>query len=105
MDTKYKQVDVVPMVKHYLSELGLYEIFDRYIPNANGAEIAPAQVLCILITNIIVATKPLHRVDEWLSEYMDGKGERAALANKYNDDRLARTLDYTFDVDRSSLMT
>jgi len=41
----------------------------------------------------------LHRVDEWLSEYMDGKGERAALANKYNDDRLARTLDYTFDVD------
>lgn len=105
MDTKYKQVDVVPMVKHYISELGLYELFERYIPNGNGAEIAPAQVLCLMITNIIVATKPLYRVDDWLSEYMDGKGERVALANKYNDDRLARTLDYAFDADRASLMT
>jgi len=36
MDTKLKQVDVLPMVKHYIAELGLHELFDKYIPNDNG---------------------------------------------------------------------
>ena len=27
-----KKIDLLPMVKHYITELKLYEIFDRLIP-------------------------------------------------------------------------
>jgi len=105
MDTKIKQVDVLPMVKHYITELKLLELFDKYIPNDNGCEIKPAQVLCMMIMNIVVAAKPLYKVDEWLIEHLDGKAEDKMIAGKYNDDRLGRCLESLFRVDRHSLMS
>jgi transposase len=105
MDTKLKHVDVLPIVKHYITELGLHDLFDKYVPNDNGFEIKPAQVLCMMIMNIVVAAKPLYKVDEWLTEYLDGKAEEDAQASKYNDDRLGRCLDALFRADRHSLMT
>ena len=104
IDTNFKQVDVLPMVKHYITEIGLHDIFNKYIPNNNGYEIKPAQVLCMMIMNIVVAAKPLYKVDEWLSEYLDGKTEDMKNAGKYNDDRLARNLDDLYKADRHSLM-
>jgi hypothetical protein len=92
MDVISKQVDVVPMVKHYIEEMGLHTIFDRHVPNENGADIKPASVFCTLITNILVATKPLYKIEEWLADYMDGKTEAQDLAKKYNDDRCARVV-------------
>ena len=71
MDTKLKQVDVLPLVKHYITELRLHELFDKYIPNKNRCEIKPAQVLCMMLLNIVVAPKPLYKVDEWLIEHLD----------------------------------
>lgn len=105
MGTRLKQVDVLPMVKHYMTELRLHELFDKYIPNENGCEIKPAQVLCMMIMNIVVAAKPLYKVDDWLTEYLDGKAEDMENAGKYNDDRLARCLDALFKADRHSLMS
>ncbi len=105
MDSKLKHVDVLPMVKHYITELGLHDLFDKYVPNDNGFEIKPAQVLCMMIMNIVVAAKPLYKVDEWLTEYLDGKAEEGAQASKYNDDRLGRCLDALFHADRHSLIT
>ena len=105
MDTKIKQVDVLPMVKHYISEMRLHELFDKYIPNDNGCEIKPAQVLCMMLMNIVVAAKPLYKVDEWFIEHLDGKAEEMVNAGKYNDDRLGRCLEALFRSDRHSLMT
>ena len=105
MDTKLKQVDVLPVVKHYLTELGLHELFDKHVPNNKNFEIKPAQVLCMMIMNIVVAAKPLYKVDEWLLDYLDGKAENIDNAAKYNDDRLARCLDELFYADRHTLMT
>lgn len=105
MDTKVKQLDMLPMVKHYIGELGLHELFDKYVPNTNGSEIRPAQVLCVMVMNIVAASKPLYHVDEWLTQYLDGKAEDMVQAGKYNDDRLARSLDKLFYADRHSLMT
>ena len=51
MDTKLKQVEVLPLVKYYMEELGLARLFDKYVPNANGADIDPAQVLCMMVMN------------------------------------------------------
>ena len=105
MDTKHKQVDVLPLVKYYITELKLHELLDKYIPNDRGFEIKPAQVLCMMIMNIVVSAKPLYKVDDWLIEYLDGKTEDMKEAGKYNDDRLGRCLDSLFNADRHSLMT
>lgn len=48
-----KQIDVLPMVKHYITGLKLYEIFDRLMPQKSNEDMAPAQVLCMMVMNII----------------------------------------------------
>ena len=100
-----KQIDVLPMVKHYITELKLYEIFDRLMPQKSNEDVAPAQVLCMMVMNIICASRPLYRFSEWLSGYSDGMAEEEINASKYNDDRLGRCLDKLFGADRNSIMT
>jgi len=104
LDVIAKQVDVIPLVNYYMKEIGLHEIFDRYIPNTKGADIKPAQVLCTMISNIMVATKPLYKIEEWLADYTDGKTEAQILAKKYNDDRCGRAADRLFNADRHSIL-
>ncbi len=104
VDTRIKQLDVLPLTKYYMDKLGLYGIFSKYVPNDNGAEIAPAQVLCIMVMNIINASRPLYLMENWLEDYLDGVTERRVEAGKYNDDRLARTLDRLFAADRGSML-
>ncbi len=105
MGTKFKRIDVLPLVKQYISELGLYELFDEFVPNENNCEIAPAQVLCMMVMNIVVSAKPLYKIEEWLQEYMDGMSESDENSSKYNDDRFGRTLECLFRADRNTLMT
>ena len=105
LDTKVKKVGVVPLIHHYMKEMGLHDIFDRYIPNTNKAELKPAQVLCTMITNIMVETKPLYKIEEWATDYTDGKAEEQLLAKKYNDDRCARMSDLLYNADRHSIIT
>ena len=49
MDTKVKPVEVLPLVKYYMEQLGLARLFDKFVPNSKGAEIAPTQVLYLLV--------------------------------------------------------
>jgi hypothetical protein len=105
LDAYAKSVDVYPLVKHYMSELNLFELFKKYVSKGN-AELEPAEGLCILIVNILSANRPLFKVEEWLTDYADGKGEAIIEAGKYNDDRLGRNcLDRLYKADRNSLMT
>lgn len=99
-----KCIAVLPMVKHYISEMGIYEIFDKHMPERPNAFMAPAQILCMMIINIICAARPLYKVEEWLSDYTDGMAEEGINASQYNDDRLGRCLDKLFMADRNSLM-
>lgn len=105
INTTFKKLDVLPMVKHYITRLGIFDIFDRYVPNVNGADIAPAQILSMLVMNILVAPKPLYKVDEWAMDYLDGIAEQFVIAGKYNDDRIGRCLDALFSSDRAGMMT
>jgi len=105
MDTKVKPVAVLPLVKYYMEQLGLARLFDKYVPNSNGAEVAPSQVLSLLVMNIMVSAKPLYRVEDWLHDYLDGVTEEHVAAAKYNDDRLGRSLDLLFEADRASFLT
>ncbi len=105
LDPIIKKLDILPIVQHYISELGLYELFEEHIPNTNGCDINPSQVLCVMIMNIVAAAKPLYKVDDWLLDYVDGQSEQADNSGKYNDDRLGRTLDKLFEADRNVLMS
>jgi hypothetical protein len=58
-ETRFSQVDVFPMVKHFLDELDLFNIFKKYVPAATDCLADHAQGLCLLTANIICANRPL----------------------------------------------
>ena len=104
-ETRFKQVDVLPLVKHYMDELDLFNLFTKYVPATAGSLADHAESLCILTANIICNNRPLYKIQEWLSKYSDGFGRERIDANLFNDDRLARSLSALFHADRHSLMT
>lgn len=105
LDTRVKSVEAVPLVKHYLEELGLLGLFNKYIPAPSQSEVSPGQVLSVMVLNILNASRPLYKVEEWWADFTDGKGEAGRMAAPYNDDRLGRGLDALFQADRHSLMS
>jgi hypothetical protein len=81
-DTQFKQLDVFPMVKHYMDQLDLFSLFNKYVPATADSLADHAESLCILIANIICDYKPLYKVKEWLSKYSDQVGwGRTTLSN------------------------
>ena len=104
-ETRFKQVDVLPMVKHYMDELDLFSLFKKYVPAAPNYLAEHAESLCVLTANIICENKPLYKVQDWLSKYCDGLVADPVAANLFNDDRLARALSALFHSDRHSFMT
>jgi transposase len=106
-EARFKQVDVLPMVKHFMDELNLFNLFKKYVPAAPDCLAEHAESLCILTSNIICDNRPLYKVQEWLAQYSDGIiGESiGGAAGLFNDDRLARALSALFSADRHSFMT
>jgi len=104
-EARFKQVDVLPMVKYYMDELDLFNLFTKYVPVATGSLVDHAESLCILAANIICNNKPLYKIQEWLGKYSDSFGGEPVNASLFNDDRLARALSALFHADRHSLMT
>lgn len=104
-ETRFKQVDVLPMVKYFMDQLNLFNIFIKYVPATVGSLADHAQSLCILIANIICDNRPLYKVQEWLRQYSDGMVEEPVDARLFNDDRLARALSALFRSDRNSQLT
>lgn len=104
MDANIKSVNAYPLVKHYIRQLGLMSIFKAHIPKGQSFT-DPAEALCIMITNILFASKPLYQVEEWLADYADYQGKEPVAANLFNDDRLARSLDKLFYAPRQEILT
>lgn len=104
-ETRFKQVDVFPMVKYFMDKLDLFNLFTKYVPAASGSLADHAESLCILIANIICDNKPLYKIQEWLRQYSDGLVSEPVEPSLFNDDRLARALSALFGSDRHSLMT
>ncbi len=103
--TKFKQVDVLPLVKYFIDQLDLFELFKKYVPATSHSLADHADSLCLITANIICNNKPLYKIQEWLSRYADGFAPESADAGLFNDDRLARSLSALFKADRNSLMT
>jgi len=67
-EARFKQVDVLPMVKYFMDQLDMFNLFSKYVPAAASSLAEHAQSLCILIANIICDNKPLYKVQEWLRQ-------------------------------------
>jgi transposase len=105
LETCFKQTGTLPMVKYYMDELDLFNLFKKYVPATSGCFAEHAESLCILTANIICDNKPLYKIQEWLSKYSDGLIDEPIEATLFNDDRLANSLSALFNADRHSLMT
>jgi transposase len=85
-----RHLGALPVLYGLLEVLQVRDIINRHCPTA--AEVDHGTVALVLILNRLVAPRPLYRVADWLA--------RTALvyqlgvsAEKFNDDRLGRTLD------------
>ena len=104
MDVVTKKVDVLPMVKYYMDQLDIYGLFSKYVETPKRSPVDSAQILSIMVANIVCASRPLYRVEQWAADYMDGLSEYGFNASIYNDDQLAKKLDLLFKADRDSFM-
>jgi len=104
IDSKAKMLDVKPLVTHYMDQLSLNQLFEKYIPKTPQMVVAPADALSMLVFNIINSPNPLYKISEWATDYLDGIGEKTQAAQKYNDDCLGRSLDRLYKCNRNELM-
>ncbi len=79
-------------------------MFQSLLPSAQQAQVHPSEGLCVLIANLIHESKPLYKVDAWVSEYFEGKHSASKEALKFNDDFLAGCLDKRYRADRASAL-
>ena len=104
INSKAKMLDVKPLVTHYMDQLSLNQLFETYIPKTPSMGVAPADALSLMVFNIINSPYPLYKISEWATDYIDGIGEKAHDAKKFNDDCLGRCLDRLYHCNRNELM-
>jgi transposase len=102
------EVGAAPLVHHFLQRLRLHALFEQYLPVLPGRPPAlpSATVLCLLISNVLLARQPLYAVPDWANrrvpQFLGLQPGQPALLN---DDRLGRALDHLQRADRASLLT
>jgi transposase len=102
------EVGAAPVIRHFLQKLDLPGLFDRYLPRLRGRQpdVPTATVLCLLISNLLLARQPLYGVASWASGFVpEHLGLLPEQLPLLNDDRCGRALDHFFRADRASLLT
>ena len=85
-----RYLGALPVLYTLLEILHVREIINRHCPT--GAEVDHGTVAMVMTLNRLVAPRALHRVADWLSRTMLVYA-LGIPAEKFNDDRLGRTLD------------
>jgi hypothetical protein len=100
-------IGALPIVNWFLERMGVAEHVEHAVPRDDARlRLAPADVIGVVLRNIIVSHRPLYALAEW-AEPFDATllgledGDIGAL----NDDRVGRMLDRLFDADRATLIT
>jgi len=68
-----ERVGGLAIVGHFSSRIGLAETLEKYLP-ADDARLplAPAVVIALVVTNIVVSHRPLYALSEWAGAYDPG---------------------------------
>ena len=85
-----RQLGAVPVLYAMLEILHVREIVNRYCPSA--AQVDQGTVAVVLILNRLMAPRPLVHVADWVAQTVLTQ-TLGVPADKFNDDRLGRTLD------------
>jgi transposase len=102
------EVGATPLVRHFLSRLGLPQLFEQHLPALPGRQPAlPSSLaLCLLISNLLLARHPLYALSAWAARRVpEHLGLQPGQAALLNDDRIGRVLDHLQRADRASLLT
>jgi len=102
-----QRVGAVPIVNRVLDRLRLAEIIDRHVPCADArVKLTPAQVIGVLVRNLLLAQEPVYGVGAWVGGFDPCLfGLVGGQVPFLTDDRIGRVLDQLFDADRASLFT
>lgn len=85
-----RQLGALPVLYAVLDVLQVQAIINRYCPNRR--EVDNGTVALVLILNRLMAPRPLLKVADWVAKTVLVH-KLGVPASKFNDDRLARTLD------------
>jgi len=109
-DTSLESLEVgaAPVVRRFLERLQLEPLLARFLPlNIRHPEEVPTAVtLCVLVTNLLLARRPLYALPEWLARCVpEHLGLQPDQVDQLQDDRLGRALDRLYQADRASMLT
>jgi transposase len=101
------EVGAAPVVCRFLQRLQLEPLFRQYLPPPGRPEEVPASLtLCALLTNLLLARRPLYALPAWLARRVpEHCGLEPVQVGLLSDDRLGRALDRLWRADRASLLT
>lgn len=102
------EVGAAPLIRHFLARLKLHALFDRHLPVLPGRQpaISSATVLCVLLSNLLLARQPLYALPAWAQRRVpEHLGLTPQQTQLLNDDRFGRALDHLRRADRATLLT
>jgi transposase len=102
------EIGATPIVRRFLDQLQLEPLLCRHLPPRRGRReaIPTSVVLCTLVTNLLLARRPLYALPDWLARRVpEHVGLQPAQVALLQDDRLGRALDRLYQADRASLLT
>lgn len=83
-----------PIIRHYLERMNFRGIIRDCLGGGLHQGLDHAEVLSVLVHNILVSRGPMYRIREWAQRIEpEALGLTAAQAGGLNDDRLVRSLD------------
>lgn len=83
-----------PIIRHYLERMNFRGIVRDCLGGGLHQGLDHAEVLSVLVQNILVSRGPMYRIKEWAQRIApDALGLTAAQVGGLNDDRLVRSLD------------
>jgi transposase len=100
-------VGEIPLLESIVRRLNLRSIFNEFLPRKKNEEIAPSNVLILLVYNLAIGKIPLYELEDWVGSLdlrcIGFKDEIKDL--RFTDDRFGKVLDRLFDIDRATFMT
>jgi hypothetical protein len=102
------EVGAAPVVRRFLDRLQLEQLLARHLPplTRRPEDIPTSVTLCALVTNLLLARRPLYGLPEWaVRRVPEHLGLQPGQAGLLGDDRLGRALDRLYRADRASLLT
>ena len=106
-----KAIGAMPIVNRFISRLKLDQRIDEAVGGVlsgrgRKAEVAHGRVLCVAIRNLVVSRLPLYRFQDWVAGYVPQQlGLTLDESGLFYDDRVGRSLDWFYEVNRGSFVT